>query len=67
VRPAERIAYTLRAYDLCRQWDWVDVCAMWAFRYPFPTQTYSDYFTFVTPDFNPKPIYYEVQKYATGR
>jgi hypothetical protein len=67
VRPAERIAYTLRAYDLCRQWDWVDVCAMWAFRYPFPTQTYSDYFTFVTPDFNPKPIYYEIQKYATGR
>ncbi len=67
VRPAERIAYTLHAYDLCRQWDWVEACAMWAFRYPFPTQTYSDYFTFVTPDFNPKPIYYEIQKYATGR
>jgi hypothetical protein len=65
VRPAERIEYTLRAYDLCRAWDWVDVCAMWAFRYPFPTQTYSDYFTFVTSEFSPKPIYYEIQKYAT--
>lgn len=65
VRPAERIADTLRAFDLCKQWDWVDACVMWAFRYPFPAQTYQDYFTFVTPDFDPKPIYYEVQKYAT--
>jgi hypothetical protein len=67
VRPAERITNTLKAYDWCARWDWVDACAMWAFRYPFPTQTYSDYFTFVTPEFSPKPIYYEVQKYATGQ
>jgi hypothetical protein len=65
VRPAERIENTLRAYDIARQWNWVDVCALWAFRYPFPAQTYQDYFTFVTPEFDPKPIYYEVQKYAT--
>lgn len=65
VRPAERIAYTLRAYDMVQQWDWLDACALWAFRYPAPAQTYQDYFTFVTPDFDPKPIYYEVQKYAT--
>ena len=65
VRPAERIQDTLRAFDLCQSWDWVDACVMWAFRYPFPAQTYQDYFTFVTPDFDPKPIYFEVQKYAT--
>jgi len=65
VRPAERIANTLRAYDLCKQWDWMDACMMWAFRYPAPAQTYQDYFTFVTPEFDPKPIYFEVQKYAT--
>ncbi len=64
VRPAERIEDTLRAYDLCKGWDWVDACALWAFRYPAPAQTYQDYFTFVTPDFDPKPIYFEVQKYA---
>jgi len=64
VRPAERIENTLRAYDICRQWDWLDACVMWAFRYPFPAQTYQDYFTFVTPGFDAKPIYYEVQKYA---
>ena len=65
VRPAERIANTLRAFDLCKQWTWVDACVMWAFRYPFPALTYQDYFTFVTPEFDPKPIYYEVQKNAT--
>ena len=65
VSPAARIEDTLRAYDLCKQWDWVDACAMWAFRFPAPAETYQDYFTFVTPDFDPKPIYYEVQKYAT--
>ncbi len=65
VHPAERIANTLRAYDLVEGWDWLDACAFWAFRYPAPAQTYLDYFTFVTPEFDPKPIYYEVQKYAT--
>ncbi len=67
VRPAERIADTLRAYQLAQGWEWLDACALWAFRYPAPAQTYQDYFTFVTPDFDPKPIYYEVQKYATGK
>jgi len=64
VHPAERIANTVRAYEICRDWDWLDACALWAFRYPFPAQTYLDYFTFVTPEFDPKPIYWEVQKYA---
>jgi len=65
VRPADRIADTLRAYDIAKGWDWLDACALWAFRYPFPQQTYQDYFTFVTPEFDPKPIYWDVQKYAT--
>ena len=64
VHPAERIANTVRAYEICRDWDWLDACALCAFRYPFPAQTYLDYFTFVTPEFDPKPIYWEVQKYA---
>lgn len=64
VHPAERITYTLRAYDLCQGWEWLDACALWAFRYPFPAQSYLDYFTFVTPEFDPKPIYWEAQKYA---
>ena len=65
VRPSERIEYTVRAYDLAlNEWDWCDVVALWAFRYPRPARTYQDYFTFVASDFYPKPIYQEVQHYA---
>jgi hypothetical protein len=42
------------------------VGALWAFRYPWPARTYLDYFTFVTPEFEPKPIYLEVQRYSRG-
>lgn len=66
VTPAERIKNTLAAYDWCERTDWVEACALWVFRTPAPTYTFNDYFTFVTPDFDPKPIYLEVQKYARG-
>ena len=67
VRPAQRIAYTLAAYEQAqRDWPWCVAVAVWAFRLPAPAYTYMDGYTFVTPDFIPKPIYYEVQKYATG-
>jgi hypothetical protein len=67
VRPGQRVAYTLRAYEKAlRDWDWCLAVCIWAFRYPWPAQTYQDYFTFVTADFVPKPIYLEVQEYALG-
>jgi len=67
VRPYQRIAYTIRAYDMTlKEMDWCEVVAMWAFRYPRPTHTYQDYFTFVTPEFIAKPIYLETQRYARG-
>lgn len=66
VKPGQRIEYTIRAYQLAQQWDWLDSVSMWAFRYPRPAQTYQDYFTFVTPDFTPKPIYDAVKAYAEG-
>ena len=65
VKPAQRIQYTLRAYELARQsWPWCRAVALWAFRYPWPARTYQDGFTFVAPDFIPRPIYNEVQRYA---
>ena len=30
-------------------------------------RTYQDYYTFVTPEFQPKAIYLETQSYAAGR
>ncbi len=64
VKPAQRIENTIRAYELAQSWPWVEVMALWAFRYPWPARTYLDYFTFVTPDFQLKPIYLEVQQYS---
>lgn len=64
VSPPERIANTLAAYDWCEKTQWIDACALWAFRYPAPTYTFNDYWTFVTPDFDVKPIYQEIQKYT---
>ena len=66
VRPAQRIRYTLRAYEMALDWPWLDSLSMWAFRYPVPEKSYRDYYTFVTADFQPKPIYLDVQKALRG-
>jgi hypothetical protein len=67
VRPAQRVSYTLQAYDTAwREWDWCEAVALWVFRYPRPQPGYPDYFGFVTVDFTPKPVYLEVQRYARG-
>ncbi len=67
VRPSQRIEYTIRAYDKAlKDWEWCQAVAFWQFRTPKPSHTYRDYFTFVTADFFPKPLYLEVQKYAQG-
>ncbi|MFQ5343079.1 MAG: beta-galactosidase, partial [Anaerolineae bacterium] len=64
VRPAQRAAYTVRAYEIARGWPWCRVLAIWSFRLPWPTHTFQDYFTLVDVDFVPKPIYREIQYYA---
>ena len=66
VKPAQRIRYTVMAYRLAQDWNWCQAVALWAFRYPWSARSYLDYFTFVTPDFDPKPIYWEVRRYARG-
>ena len=67
VQPSQRAAFTVRAYEKALAgWPWCRAFVVWAFRYPRPANTYGDYFTFVTTDFTPKPIYYAVQRYARG-
>ncbi len=67
VQPSQRAAFTVRAYEKAlAEWPWCRAFVVWAFRYPRPANTYGDYFTFVTTDFTPKPIYYAVQRYARG-
>ncbi|MEZ4868945.1 MAG: beta-galactosidase [Caldilineaceae bacterium] len=67
VRPGQRIDYTIRAYALAqREWPWLDALCFWVFRYPWDAKNYQDYYTFVRTDFEPKPIYLDVQSYARG-
>jgi hypothetical protein len=67
VAPSQRAAYTVAAYQKALDdWPWCRAMVVWAFRYQRPAHTYLDYFTFVTTDFTPKPIYYAVQRYSRG-
>ena len=67
VRPGQRIAQTLRAYTIAAdEWPWLDAVCLWVFRFPWDQNSYQDYFTFVRTDFEPKPIYDEVRRFAQG-
>ncbi len=63
VRPAQRIEYTLAAYQIAQhEWAWCQAIALWTFRFPAEQYSVQDYFTFVTPQFVAKPIYRAVQQ-----
>jgi hypothetical protein len=65
VRPAQRITYTLGAYEWARErWPWCRCVAMWAFRYPAPLHNYQDHYAFVSNDFRPRAVYLAVQEYT---
>ena len=65
VRPGQRIQYTLDALRYAEaNWPFVEMMAIWAFRFPAPTKSYMDYYTLVTPEFVKKPIYDEIKKYT---
>jgi polysaccharide biosynthesis protein PslG len=65
IRPAQRIQYTLDAIRYAEShWPYVEVVAIWAFRFPAPTKSYMDYFTLVTPEFVTKPIYDELRHFT---
>jgi polysaccharide biosynthesis protein PslG len=67
VRPSQRAAYTVDAFKWSEEhWPWLEKLCVWALRYPVSTHNYPDNFTLITPDFQPKPIYYAIQAYARG-
>ncbi len=68
VRPLQRIQYTIGSYEWAEaNMPYVEKLCQWVLRYPAPTRSYPDNFTFLTPDFRPRPIYEYVQAYAQGR
>jgi len=65
VHPSQRIEYTIDALDYSAEhWPYVEMVAIWAFRYPAATRSYPDYYTLVTPEFIAKPIYNALKEYA---
>ena len=67
VRPSQRAAYSVRALQYAAaHWDWLRALCVWALRYPRDTRGHPDGFTLMTADFQPKPIYYELQAFARG-
>lgn len=65
VRPGQRIQYTLEALEYAEaEWPYVEMMALWAFRFPAPTKSYMDYYTLVTPEFVTKPIFEALQTYT---
>ncbi len=66
VSPAERLRWTVEAYELSEQWPDVLAVCFWQFRGPV-THGYQDNYSFVAGDGTPRAIYWAVREYATGR
>ncbi|MFC1960481.1 hypothetical protein ACFLYO_07200, partial [Chloroflexota bacterium] len=67
VRPVQRIRYTIDSYEWAEEnMPYVEKLCLWALRYPAPTKSYPDNFTFLTPDFRPRPIFEYMQAYTSG-
>ena len=65
VSPAQRIQYTLDAVRYAEEnWPYVEMMALWAFRFPAPTRSFMDYYTLVTPEFVEKPVYQALQEFT---
>jgi hypothetical protein len=65
VKPAQRLQYTIDALDWAeREWPFVEMVAIWAFRLPAPSKSYMDSYTLMTPEFVKKPIYVSLQEYT---
>ena len=67
VRPSQRVRYTIDAYKLAQEWPWLRAMCLWASRYPRPSYTYFDGYTFLAADFTPKAVYLEVRDHALFR
>ncbi len=68
VRPGQRIAYTLAAFEIVDAWDWADHLCIWNFRQPLDSRNRRDaYYALVSSDFTRKPVYYAIQAFTQGQ
>jgi hypothetical protein len=62
VRPAQRLRWTVAAYRMAGQWDWLEAMCLWQFSTPWQARTYQDNWNFVAADGTPKAIYWAVRE-----
>jgi hypothetical protein len=62
VLPADRLRWTIGAYRMAQEWDWLAAACIWQFSTPWQARTYQDNWNFVTADGTPKAIYWAVQE-----
>jgi len=66
VSAADRVRWTVGAYEWARRYSWLEAICLWQFSTPFSTRSYPDNWNFVSPDGTPKAVYLAVQRYARG-
>ena len=64
VLPSQRLRWTVDAYAMAKQWDWLAAMCLWQFATPWSTHTYQDNWSFVASDGTPKAIYWAVREAA---
>ena len=62
VLPSQRLRWTVEAYRMASQWDWLAALCLWQLGTPWSTHTYQDNWSFVAPDGTPKAIYWAVRE-----
>jgi polysaccharide biosynthesis protein PslG len=68
VLPADRLRWTIAAYRMAEEWQWMQAVCLWQFSTPWQARTYQDNWNFVTSAGTPKAIYWAVQEaFAEGR
>ena len=66
VTPAQRIRWSIDAYELVSDWPWAHTFTLWQFGLPAPTRTYHDGWNIVAADGTPRAIYSELQRTLRG-
>mgnify|MGYP006276015439 CR=1 FL=1 len=61
VTPAQRIRWSIAAYQRTQSWPWAEVFAVWQFGLPTPSRSYQDGWNMVASDGTPRAIYTELQ------
>lgn len=61
VLPSERLRWTIGAYQLAEEWEWLDAMCLWQFSTPWQSRTYQDNWNFVAADGTPKAIYWAIR------